>query len=202
MGPERCESPALGVHRREGPRVDHPHRRRVSAGGRIPLREGDTKFKWPQYSYIGEAPCLIVVCSDPRLKRVINRPRPPENREKTFLFSLAAAVEHMHLAAFALGLGAVWLTVQEIDSYEQELRQLLHVPDPIRIAVVFPLGYPTAWPGLVEQGIHSRWLLRDLIHENGYDVGRMRTEDEIEEFVRTSTLRSQDGSWQQEQEQL
>jgi len=168
----------------------------------ISLREGDTKFKWPQYSYVGEAPCLIVVCADPRVKRVINRPRPPENREKTFLFSLAAAVEHMHLAAFSLGLGAIWLTIQEIDAYEQELRQLLQVPDPIRISVVFPLGYPSAWPSLAEQGIHSRRPISELIHRESYETGRMRTEEEIEDFVRTSTLRGQHGSWQQEQEGL
>jgi nitroreductase len=166
----------------------------------ISLRSGDPKFNWPQYSYVGEAPCLIVVCADPRLKRVINRPRPPENREKTFLFSIAAAVEHMQLAATSLGLGGIWLTVQEIDQYELELRQLLKIPDPIRIAIFCPIGRPHAWPDINERGVHTRRPLRELVHHNTYEVSRLRSEEQIEEFVRTVTLRKGKGSWEAETE--
>jgi 5,6-dimethylbenzimidazole synthase len=166
----------------------------------ISLRSGDPKFNWPQYSYVGEAPCLIVVCADPRMKRVINRPRPPENREKTFLFSIAAAVEHMQLAATSLGLGAIWLTVQELDQYELELRRLLRVPDPIRIAIFCPIGYPHAWPDINERGVHTRRPLRELVHHDIYDASRFRSEEQIEEFVRTVTLRKGKGSWETETE--
>ena len=102
----------------------------------------------------------------------------------------------MHLAAFALGLGTIWLTVQEIDLYEQELRQLLKIPDPVRIAIVCPIGYPVSWPQPSQAGVHTRRPLAELVHHNRYDMGRFRSEAEIEEFVRSDTLRRTKGSWE------
>jgi nitroreductase len=157
----------------------------------ISLRGADPKFNFPNYEYVRGMSCIIVVIADPRTKRIINHPRPPENKEKTFLFSVAACVEHMHLAATCFGLGCTWLTVQETGPYEMEIRKLLDIPDPFRIAILCPIGVPWRWPKIPER----RRPLADLVHRERFDRSKFRDEDELERFLRKNTLRKGKGSW-------
>jgi 5,6-dimethylbenzimidazole synthase len=157
----------------------------------ISLRAADPKFNFPNYEYVRGMSCVIVVIADPRTKRIINHPRPPENKEKTFLFSLAACIEHMHLAATCFGLGCTWLTVQETGPYEMEIRALLDIPDPYRVAILTPLGKPWNWPRIPER----RRPLAELVHQDRFDRTKLRDDAQLEEFLRTKTLRKGKGSW-------
>lgn len=56
----------------------------------------------PRQKFLLQAPVVIVVCGDPRLREAYPL---GEVREELFTSSLAAAIQNMHLAATALGLG-------------------------------------------------------------------------------------------------
>jgi hypothetical protein len=72
-----------------------------------------------------------------------------------------------------------------------EIRELLDIPDPYRIAILCPIGKPWRWPRIPER----RRPLDELVHHERFDRARMRDDDELEEFVRTKTLRKGKGSW-------
>lgn len=58
-----------------------------------------------------------------------------------------AAIQNMLLAAHGLGLGAVWLG--EILNQKEEVRQLLHAPEPLELMAVIAIGYPAGDNGAV-----------------------------------------------------
>lgn len=57
----------------------------------------------------------------------------------------SAAVENMLLAATALGYGSCWLEGYT-QRREDELKQLLGVPEDRRLLTLVPIGVPVAWP--------------------------------------------------------
>jgi nitroreductase len=93
---------------------------------------------------------------------------PPEDRDKEALaddISVAFAMENLFVAARALGLGTV-PTVFHWYS-EPALRELLELPDDIRIPVLTPLGFPTAFPeGLPPRLKDLRRPWRTLVHDD------------------------------------
>ena len=58
-------------------------------------------------------------------------------------WDLAIALDHLTLAAVEEGLGTCWIGGLN----EREIKELLSVPDDIRVPVVMPVGYPVSWPG-------------------------------------------------------
>ena len=56
---------------------------------------------------------------------------------------LAIALDHIQLAARALGLGTCWLGAFEQD----KVRHVLGIPATIEVVGLMPLGYPAEWPG-------------------------------------------------------
>jgi len=61
---------------------------------------------------------------------------------KYWLEDLSAATENMLLAITALGYATVWIEGR-ILPHEQELKQMLGVPDAVRLMVVLPVGRAT-----------------------------------------------------------
>ncbi len=57
----------------------------------------------------------------------------------------AAAIQNMLLAATALGYGSCWLEGYTL-RFEEELKQILNVPKPLRLKSLIPLGVPAEWP--------------------------------------------------------
>lgn len=86
-----------------------------------------------------DAPVTIVIAGDTRKARLW-----PQlldgSREKLFHHSMAACVTTLHLAAAAAGLCATWVTTRRPSA--SRLRDLLDIPEWMRIASVAPLGYP------------------------------------------------------------
>jgi len=85
-------------------------------------------------TFIAEAPVVIVVCA--------NENRSVQGygmRGKTLycLQDTAAAIQNIHLAAFALGLGSCWVGAFS----EEEVREALKVPDGVRPVAIVPVGY-------------------------------------------------------------
>jgi nitroreductase len=144
-------------------------------------------FHFPSSQYLKDAPVLIMVCGDERLKKVYPSGLPPEHKEKIFLCSVAAAIQNMHLAARALGLGSGWVNIPAGSELEAELVRLLETPSYIRLLYCCPLGYPMQWPR--SPTISYRRPLREIVHQERYETAKARNEAQIEEFIRAYTLR-------------
>ncbi|MGQ9681277.1 MAG: nitroreductase family protein [Anaerolineae bacterium] len=119
-----------------------------SAGNRQPwhfyvvrdpaLRAGLVRAAGGQ-DFIAEAPVAIVVCA--HAERSARR----YGERGATLYCLqdtAAAVEHILLAATALGLGTCWVGAFD----EEQARAVLQVPPELRPVAIIPIGYP-AKPG-------------------------------------------------------
>lgn len=84
--------------------------------------------------WIGSAPVIIVVCTDPeRTKRFYG-----DQGEKFSIQNGAAAVQNMLLAAHEQGLGACWVGAFE----DFALKRVLNIPDSVIVQAVVPVGYP------------------------------------------------------------
>lgn len=79
---------------------------------------------------VATAPLVIVVCADPQVYE-------QWEDKQYFLVDAAIAMEHLILAATAVGLGTCWVSWL----YEAKVREVLDIPDHIRILSLTPLGY-------------------------------------------------------------
>ncbi|GAB4390561.1 MAG: nitroreductase family protein [Thermodesulfovibrionales bacterium] len=137
----------------------------------VVVRDAETKEKLSELSYvesffaplgykanparkgIAEAPVVIVACADPAASGTLwNQPY--------YMTDVGIAAQNMMLAACGLGLGMVFVGVFR----EDKLRDLLGIPQNIRVVGVLPLGYPleekTGGPGrkaLDEIAFRERW---------------------------------------------
>jgi nitroreductase len=83
-------------------------------------------------------------------------------REQFTWSALYPAAQNIILAARALGLGTTFTTLH--NTAEPTIREVLGIPDHIRIAVTIPLGWPDA-----EFGPVNRRPLADFVHRNGWE---------------------------------
>lgn len=105
-----------------------------------------------EQTFIEEAPVVIVVCA--------NENRSSQGygvRGKTLycLQDTAAAIQNIHLAAYALGLGTCWVGAFR----EEEARKILKIPSGIRPVAIIPVGYPAEKPAP-----RSRRPISQIVH--------------------------------------
>ena len=103
-------------------------------------------------SFIKEAPVVIVVCA--------NEFRSSKGygfRGKTLycIQDTAAAIQNIHLTAYALGLGSCWVGAFR----EEKAREILNIPNGIRPVALIPIGYPARRPKP-----RSRRLIKEIVH--------------------------------------
>lgn len=94
------------------------------------LLEGDedsplTRSSWHLVEHFGDAPVLIVACTE------------GPNRRPASVFP---AIQNLMLAARALGLGTTLTTAHLED--EDTVRQILGLPDDVVTYCIIPIGYP------------------------------------------------------------
>ncbi|NOZ61265.1 MAG: nitroreductase [Calditrichaeota bacterium] len=82
-------------------------------------------------AWLGREFAIIVACGDP--SRSGHRDNLPY-----FLVDVAIAMQHVVLAATELGLGTCWIGAFD----EKKIKELLSVPNHIRVVALSPLGYP------------------------------------------------------------
>ncbi|MDI6905309.1 MAG: nitroreductase family protein [Candidatus Bathyarchaeia archaeon] len=84
------------------------------------------------------APLLIVVCADAE----------QSFRSRTWAMDCSIATQNMLLMAHALGLGSVIIDFQrpEHETLLKKVRDLLGVPDGIKLMFMLPVGYPDEEP--------------------------------------------------------
>lgn len=67
---------------------------------------------------------------------------PDLNTEEIFNSSLSNAILYIHLAATTLGLGSQWITGTNHPKVQNKVKQLLKIPEYLRIYDTIALGYP------------------------------------------------------------
>jgi nitroreductase len=75
------------------------------------------------------APVVFVVCGD-------------EGKSAHWVEDASAATENLLLAAAGLDLGAVWVAVYPTPDYEAYVRELLNIPEALRVLCLVPVGHP------------------------------------------------------------
>jgi len=85
----------------------------------------------PAQQALALAPVVIVLCADPSQSGAMRG-------QEYYLADAGIAAQSLMLAARAQGLGTVFVGVFQ----EEPLRDLLGIPEPIRVVGLFPLGYP------------------------------------------------------------
>jgi len=82
--------------------------------------------------FLAEAPIIIVACAETD-GHVMRCGQP------SYPIDVAIALDHMSLAAVELGLGNCWIGLFD----EKKVKEILHIPDKIRVVELMTLGYPS-----------------------------------------------------------
>ena len=85
----------------------------------------------PAKAALATAPVVLVLCADPAQSGSIRG-------QEYYLADSGIAAQSLMLAARALGLGTVFVGIFQ----EEPLRDLLGIPESVRVVGLFPLGYP------------------------------------------------------------
>lgn len=108
-----------------------------------------------QYAaFCTQSPVVVAVCGDEQLA------------DHWWIEDCAAATENAMIQAAALGLGTCWIGIRGSDQrgYDREamVREVLGIPDHIRVLCTFSLGYPAdtganRGPGPMENVHQEQW---------------------------------------------
>ncbi len=154
----------------------YKHGMYVTEGTRVPeLRHPGERNRNSQN--IKDAPVLIIVCGDPRTyQATMLNTHFTSGESATFYMNYGNATMMMHLAAAALGLGSQWSSVTR--PLERGLKDLLGIPEIFRIYVIVPVGYRAYEPSQ-----SYRRSLDEIVHYDGYDRSKYRSDQEILDFL-------------------
>jgi nitroreductase len=84
-----------------------------------------------KYAYmLKDAPLAIIVCGD------------QESSERHWVQDTCAATQNLLLAASALDLGGVWISLYPKKKYQKAVRELLDIPDHVGVLCAVALGHP------------------------------------------------------------
>lgn len=82
--------------------------------------------------FVGEAPVVIVACAETD-NHVMGCGQP------CYPIDVAIALDHITLAAVEVGLGTCWIGAFD----EKRVKDLLGIPEEIRVVGLMPIGYPS-----------------------------------------------------------
>ncbi len=123
-----------------------------------------------------DAPVIIAVLGNARTMQASNL-LGRFYEEHTFTNNLAIATNMLHLAAAALGLGAQWITI--LQPVGEMMKPILGIPPEFTLFTLVPIGYPA------KPLTQCRRELNEMVHFETYDMAKFRSEDDIQEFVRS-----------------
>ncbi len=128
----------------------------------ILVRNGETRKRLvpacKNQSFIAEAPLVIVACGHE--ERAYQKMGGYWNSTPV---DIGIAFEHLMLAAASEGLGTCWIGA----FIEEEVREILGIPDDVKVVAITPVGYPAAEKthrprkSLEEIVMHERWEQRE-----------------------------------------
>lgn len=85
--------------------------------------------------FVAEAPVVIACCT-------VKPDYLLQCGQSLGTIDVSIAIDHMTLAAVALGLGTCWVGA----FYEERVKQILEIPESVRIVELLTLGYPSENP--------------------------------------------------------
>ncbi len=85
--------------------------------------------------FVAQAPVVIAACS-------VESEYVMSCGQLAYPIDTAIAVDHMTLQAVEEGLGTCWIGAFD----EQKVKEILNIPDNVRVVTLLPLGYPRAVP--------------------------------------------------------
>ncbi|MCZ7355347.1 MAG: nitroreductase family protein [Candidatus Methanoperedens sp.] len=86
--------------------------------------------------FVAAAPVVIAACSvESDYIMLCGQP--------AYTIDTAIAVDHMALQAVEEGLGTCWIGAFD----EKKVKEILNIPEDVRVVALLPLGYPSAIPG-------------------------------------------------------
>ncbi len=97
-----------------------------------------TGLKHDFVSFIARAPLVIVACADHRLASRYGE----RGKHLYCVQDTAASIQNLLLAAHDLGLGTCWVGAFK----EENVRDILVLPDNLRPVAIVPVGYPARTP--------------------------------------------------------
>jgi len=101
-------------------------------------KKNDLAIACNNQTFIADAPIIIVACANEKEAYGVMG-----GYMSSFSIDVAIALEHLMLAAAEIGLGTCW-----IGSFKEKLvKDLMGIPDNIRVVALTPLGYPSREPG-------------------------------------------------------
>lgn len=104
----------------------------------IVVRELKTRMKLTEaigQPFVGEAP-IILVCCGTEVESIMRGGQP------RYTVDLSIATAYMILEAYEQGLGTCWLGSYD----ENKVKEVLGIPEGVRIVAITPLGYPNESP--------------------------------------------------------
>lgn len=99
-------------------------------------RLGEAAHYNPDHSAYEKATYVLVLCANPRLSGNMES-------KPYYMTDAGITLQHVVLAATALGLGTCWVGWFK----EEPIKELLGVPENMRVVAITPLGYPAENPG-------------------------------------------------------
>jgi nitroreductase len=105
-------------------------------------------------SFCADSPVVLVVCGD------------ESKSSHWWIEDCSAAIENVLIQATAMGLGTCWVGIRGSDDRglerEQRVRNLLGIPEHIRVSALISVGFPLAppppkEPGPMSQVHHEAW---------------------------------------------
>lgn len=112
----------------------------------------------PVKNSIRGSPTLLMILYDPRKKA------PALDVDVYGFISLGCLMENIWLTAQALGISMQILSLSATVSVENELKQILEIPEPLKIVYTIRLGYPL----LPAKSLRVRRDIEDFTHKNLY----------------------------------
>jgi nitroreductase len=85
----------------------------------------------PAKAALAEAPVVVALCADPADSGALWN-------QNYYLVDTGIAAQNLMLAAWAQGLGTVFVGVYD----EEKIKELLNIPPAVRVVGLFPIGYP------------------------------------------------------------
>ena len=111
------------------------------------------------FGWLYQAPIVVVACADPKNSG-------DRNGMKYFLVDVGISMQQLVLAATALELGTCWIGAFD----EAKVKEVLHVPENIKVVAMTPLGYPAEKEGIGSKiiktaiGSGKRKPLEETVH--------------------------------------
>ena len=112
-----------------------------------------------RFSWLKQAPVIIVACADPKDSG-------DRNGMNYYLVDVGISMQQLVLAATALELGTCWIGAFD----EASVKNVLGVPENIKVVAMTPLGYPAKKEGIGSKliktaiGAGKRKPLEEIIH--------------------------------------